>query len=113
MRILDGQADKESLRWILNNLSLLRKDQDQYEKSFLVGLDKAVAQNAAYRLIGLYHWVKATDLLASYLLRGAPVDIEAALCFHFLSAIKASGINPENHLLLWLWFASYLKIESL
>jgi len=83
-----GWDDLDGIREIIAGL---RKDQEQYEASLLLQSDGGMAQTTALRLIALYHWAKATELLAIYTLQGQPPAIEAELDKHFESGQKAAA----------------------
>lgn len=87
----------------------LRRDQKQYEDKYLDTPDNALAQAAALRLIALYHWAKATELLAVYMLQGQPAGIEAELDKHFESGRQAASAGRDAALevmLRWLHVTS-------
>jgi hypothetical protein len=48
----------------------LRQDQKQFEKELLADIPGPQAQSLALRLVSLYHWAKATERLAVYMLQG-------------------------------------------
>jgi replicative superfamily II helicase len=57
------------------------------------------------RLMSLYHWAKASELLSLYMLQGEPADIKPQLDRHFGLAIKisADGGDAQLEILLrWL-----------
>lgn len=97
-----GWDDLDGVREIIAGL---RTDQEQYEKNVLDSGNNAVAQATALRLIALYHWAKATELLAVYTLQGQPPGIEAELDKHFESGQKAADAAQDAALeviLRWL-----------
>ena len=97
-----GWEDLDGVRQIIANL---RKDQKEYESKVLNGQDEVVAQAMALRLIALYHWAKATELLAVYMLQGQPAGIEAELDKHFELGRSAAGAAQDATLeviLHWL-----------
>ncbi|MBN8134050.1 hypothetical protein J0J29_23675, partial [Vibrio vulnificus] len=56
-----------------------------------------------------YHWAKATERLAVYMLQGEPVAIDAQLDQHFEAAQKAAQASKDPQLemiLRWLHVAS-------
>ncbi len=87
-----GWDDLDAIREIIAGL---RKDQDVYESEYLAGQDDSVAQATALRLVSLYHWAKATELLAVYTLQGQPPGIEAELDMHFEGAQKAASTAED------------------
>ncbi len=87
----------------------LREEQSQYEPQLLNKEKGHRARLLAFRLIALYHWAKATELLATYMLQGEPISISTELDQHFEAAIDAalSSQDPALEVLLrWLHVAS-------
>lgn len=87
----------------------LRSDQAQYEKELLESAQGFEAQSLALRLVALYHWAKATERLATYMLQGEPPAIDAELDQHFEAALKAAGASKDPQLevvLRWLHVTS-------
>jgi replicative superfamily II helicase len=84
----------------------LRERQDEKEAEYLqaarvVGL----AKPRAWRLVSLYHWARASELLAEYLMQGSPGAIRTELDFHFERAIEAASAAvdiPTEVTLRWL-----------
>jgi hypothetical protein len=75
--------------------------------------DNDAAQAAALRLIALYHWAKATELLAVYMLQGQPVGIEAELDKHYEAGRRAASASQDAALeviLRWLHATARRKI---
>ncbi|MFH1845170.1 MAG: DEAD/DEAH box helicase [bacterium] len=101
-----GWDDLDGVREIIAGL---RNDQAQYESGVLAGSNTLETQATALRLIALYHWAKATEFLAIYMLQGQPVGIESELDKHFEAGQKAavSGQDPALEVILrWLHAAS-------
>ena len=87
----------------------LRNDQGRYEKELLESEQGGHAQSLALRLVSLYHWAKATERLATYMLQGEPVAIDSELDQHFEAAIKAAQVaqDPQLEMVLrWLHVTS-------
>ena len=87
----------------------LREDQKTFEKDALESTDGLAAQSVAYRLISLYHWAKATEVLAVYTLQGEPANVRSELDQHFEKArthAARSGDAPFEVLLHWLHLAA-------
>ncbi len=62
----------------------------------------------ALRLISLYHWAKATEIQAKYMLQGEPAGVTSLLNKHFESAIEAAAACADSKLeilLRWLHIA--------
>ncbi len=107
-----GWDDLDGVREIIAGL---RKDQQQYETAALASPDNVAAQATALRLIALYHWAKATELLAVYTLQGDPPAIEAELDKHFEAAQKAAAAAQDAALeviLRWLHAASRRMVSG-
>jgi hypothetical protein len=87
----------------------LRADQKIYESGVLDTGSNAQDRAMAYHLIGLYHWAKATELLAEYMLQGEPAGVVALLDKHFESAIDAASACADAQqeiLMRWLHAAA-------
>lgn len=87
----------------------LREDQKNYEQDVLSTDDGHKDRAAAFRLVALYHWAKATELLATYVLQGKPSTIDTLIDRHFGAAIEAAPRSRDAALeviLKWLHVAS-------
>ena len=87
----------------------LREDQKEFEETVLKSGSDAEDRAIALRLVALYHWAKATELLAEYMLQGEPVGINALLSKHYdasIAAATAAADSPLEMLLRWLHAAS-------
>lgn len=93
----------------------LRNDQSEFE-SRLIEKQSGIERKAiALRLIALYHFTKATERLAVYMLQGEPTAINSELDQHFEAAIKASNSCHDMQLemvLNWLHLASRKMVEG-
>ncbi len=90
-------------------IAKLREDQKIYENGVLNNDSNSTNQIMAFRLIALYHWAKATELLALYMLQGEPADVVTRLDKHFEMGIEAavSAHDAQFEVLLrWLHAAS-------
>lgn len=86
----------------------LREDQKQYEAEVLSDYSNAENRAMALRLISLYHWAKATEIQAKYMLQGEPAGVTSLLNKHFESAIEAAAASADSQLeilLRWLHIA--------
>jgi len=86
----------------------LREDQKQYEAEVLNDSSNAENRAMALRLISLYHWAKATEIQAKYMLQGEPAGVTTLLNKHFESAIEAAAASADSQLeilLRWLQIA--------
>lgn len=93
----------------------LREDQRIYESGALNSGSSSQDRTMALRLIGLYHWAKATELLASYMLQGEPLDISTLLDKHFEAAVDAataSGDPQQEVLMRWLHVSARQMVSS-
>tara|TARA_Y100000296_G_C5177136_1_gene260764 strand:- start:623 stop:3856 length:3234 start_codon:yes stop_codon:yes gene_type:complete len=93
----------------------LRHDQSEHEREFLDSAQGATRQSEAVRLVSLYHWAKATERLATYMLQGEPLAIEPELDQHFEAALKAAQISCDTKLemlLRWLHVCSRKMVEG-
>lgn len=95
----------QDLTNITKAITVLRDEQDQYENDYLMTDSNNESQAKSMRLMSLYHWAKATELLSLYTLQGEPADIKSQLDRHFKLAIKISGDAGDAQLeilLRWL-----------
>ncbi|HDL01525.1 MAG TPA: DEAD/DEAH box helicase, partial [candidate division Zixibacteria bacterium] len=95
----------QDLTNITTAISKLRDEQTQYEDDYLKTDSNNKNQAKAMRLMSLYHWAKASELLSLYMLQGEPADIKPQLDRHFDLAIKisADGGDAQLEILLrWL-----------
>jgi replicative superfamily II helicase len=83
----------------------LRDDQKTHEQAMLKDVPGEEGKVLALRLVALYHWAKASERLALYMLQGEPPAIEAELDQHFEAALKAAQASKDSQLemiLRWL-----------
>ncbi|HCG8156195.1 TPA: DEAD/DEAH box helicase [Vibrio parahaemolyticus] len=93
----------------------LRHDQASHEREFLDQAQGVARQSEAIRLVSLYHWAKATERLATYMLQGEPLAIESELDQHFEAALKAAQLSCDTKLemlLRWLHVSSRKMVEG-
>lgn len=98
----------DDLDRIRDIIAELREDQKQYEAKLLRGASNAGNRAMALRLISLYHWAKATEIQAKYMLQGEPAGVTSLLNKHFESAIDAATASTDSQLemlLRWLHIA--------
>lgn len=88
----------DDLDRIRETIAGLREDQLQYERSSLESGSNAHDRAMALRLIALYNWAKATELLAKYVLQGEPRGINALLDKHFEAATDAALVGGDAQL---------------
>lgn len=107
--------DWQSVNEINNIVNQLREEQKTYEANFFVDSDNTENRAKALRLISLYHWAKATEIQAGYMLQGEPVTVAQLLDKHFKSAIEAAigCMDTSLEILLrWLQAAARQMAES-
>jgi hypothetical protein len=86
------KSDWNDLDGIRDIIAGLRNDQDKLEPLVLDNGSNAADQAMALRLVALYHWAKATEILAIYMLQGLPEgNVQSHLNQHFEAAYKAAG----------------------
>lgn len=109
----DGWAD---LSEVSAAVAQLRAHQSEHEAVYLAAAQETSLQRPrAWRLVALYHWARASELLAVYLMQGTPPSIATDLDFHFSRAIAAAGqaIDPAFDVLIrWLRFISIRMTEG-
>jgi len=101
-----GWDDLDQIREIIVGL---REDQKTFEASALQSGFDAQDRAMALRLVALYHWAKAAELLAVYMLQGEPTGINALLTKHYDAAIAAAAEAADaqlDMLMRWLHAAS-------
>lgn len=93
----------------------LREDQQQYEEDVLSKDNGPTSRVMALRLVALYNWAKATELLATYIAQGTPSVINTAIDRHFSQALEAvpGSRDPALEIILkWLHVASRRMIAG-
>jgi replicative superfamily II helicase len=93
----------------------LRVDQKQHEAVLLQAAKETGSNATAFRLVALYHWAKATEQLAVFMLQGEPPAVDTELDQHFelaRSAAQDSGDASLDVLLRWLHVASRQMVAS-
>jgi hypothetical protein len=96
-----GWDDLDHIREIVAGL---RESQREFEATSLDVSSNAEGRAMALRLIALYNWAKATELLAKYILQGEPRGINALLDKHFEAAADASlGCGDAQLEILMKW----------
>ena len=93
----------------------LRVDQKQHEAALLEAAKETGSNVTAFRLVALYHWAKATEQLAIFMLQGEPPAVDTELDQHFESARSAAQDSSDvslDVLLRWLHVASRQMVAS-
>ncbi|GAB5559119.1 MAG: hypothetical protein SynsKO_07660 [Synoicihabitans sp.] len=94
----------DDLDRIRETVAGLREDQRQYEAQLLEGANQNEGRGLALRLVALYNWAKATEILGSYMLQGEPRGINGLLDKHFEAAIDAASMSGDTSLeMLMRW----------
>ncbi|AIL32723.1 DEAD/DEAH box helicase [Basilea psittacipulmonis] len=107
--------DWQSINEIIHFVNELRTSQKAYEADFFNHGSVAENQAKALHLVSLYHWAKATDIQANYLLKGEPITVAQLLDKHFESAIEAAFNYSDMQLemlLRWMQVASRQMVET-
>ncbi|MBF2759540.1 MAG: hypothetical protein ISN28_04640 [Ectothiorhodospiraceae bacterium AqS1] len=105
IRLLRKKNDRSDIDHIEEIIAGLREEQDSHEEAYLAKKTGSRAQAMTLHLISLYHWTKATEILAGYMRQGKPWTILEDLDRHFQSSIKAaiaSGDMDHEINLRWL-----------
>ena len=108
----EGWDDLDRIREIIAGL---RNDQNSYEERRLQNGSEAVDRVIALRLAALYHWAKATEILALYMLQGEPANPFGSLDKHFDAGIKAaiaSGDAQHEVVLRWLHATARIMVTN-
>ena len=98
----EGWDDLDRIR---ETIAGLRNDQIIMEKEQLKSGSHTTDQVMALRLIALYHWAKATEIIAHYMLQGEPHEPMGQIDKHFEAAIEAATASgdPQHEIILrWL-----------
>ncbi len=99
----------EDLNEISKIITQLRDEQKIYEADILNSNSESKDRIMALRLICLYHWAKATEILALFMLQGEPTDVRTQLDKHFESSFEAASVAKDSQLevlIKWLHAAS-------
>ena len=105
----------EDLGRICEIIAELREEQRFYEKARLNNGSAVEDQAIALRLIGLYHWARATEMLAEYMLQGQSRTIFGDLDKHFESGIKAAAASGDARykmILRWLHATGRIMVTN-
>lgn len=120
-RLFDGwirlfrQDDQDDLNRIRESCADLRSEQKGHEERWLRRDAPETPRAKALRLIALYHWIKATEVLALYMLRGEPTDVLAQLDKHFEAGIRAAAASADvqqEELLRWLHATGRIMVQD-
>ena len=114
IRLLQKEGWKD-LNQVSEIVLELRNNQSKFESRLIEKQTGMEGKAIALRLIALYHFAKATERLAVYMLQGEPTAINSELDQHFEAAIKASNSCRDMQLemiLNWLHLASRKMVEG-
>jgi len=102
----NGWKDLSEIAGIIGSL---REQQRTHEARYLDSPRDVPRPVAAMRLVALYHWAKATEVIATYMLQGQPGNIATLLDAQFEAAQHAAEMAadaPMTVLMRWLHVAS-------
>ena len=108
----DGWDDLDRIR---DTIAGLRSDQQRMEAPSFENGDQASNRALAFRLTALYHWAKATEIVALYMLDGRPADSLELLDKHFESSIQAASnaLDPQMEVIpRWLHASSQMMVTN-
>ena len=108
----DGWDDLDRIREIIAGL---RNDQEVHEQDRLQNGSEEIDRAIALRLVALYHWAKATETLATYMLQGEPGNPFGILDKHFEAGTKAATASGDAQLeviLRWLHAAGRIMVTN-
>lgn len=89
----------------------LRKDQQEHESRLFDDADEHEKRPLAFRLVALYHWAKATELLGGYIAEGDPPGILCKLDMHFERAVRAAEASRDmGHEMALRWLHASAKV---
>lgn len=102
----DGWSELDAIQQVIAGL---REEQHEHEGKLLATAEKDGERAVAFRLVALYHWAKATELLSVYLTQGDPPEILGELDKHFKWGVRAFEASRDTRLemvLCWLHAAA-------
>ncbi|WP_191566575.1 DEAD/DEAH box helicase [Metabacillus idriensis] len=85
-------------------ISNLRSEQKSFETEYIHKLDPSFAKSSAFELLGLYHFARAVDVTAEFMINGRPLQIREQLDFHIEKALESAeaSSNIEMSLIIML-----------
>ena len=108
----DSPRDLAAIQQVIADL---RVDQKEHESKLLETAERDRDQAVAFRLVALYHWAKATELMSVYLTEGDPPGILRNLDKHFergVAAAEASRDTQFEMVLRWLHAAAKAIVRN-
>jgi replicative superfamily II helicase len=76
-------------------VAMLRQEQSRFEPTALDQDDARARGTRALRLLALYHWAKATEIMGAFMLQGEGGDVVTDLDMHFTQAHKAAVLTRD------------------
>ena len=108
----DGWNDLNRISGIIAGL---RDDQEFHETQRLQYESQSDARAVALRLVALYHWAKATEVIALYVLQGGSSNPFGQIDQHFEAGVKAASASGDvQHELIvrWLHTAGRIMVTN-
>lgn len=108
----DGWEDLDA---VAASVTALRQIQEDRELAMFAATPPVERASKAWRLIALYHWARATEQLAQYMMQGEPTDIRSEVSYHFDRASDAALSSSDlslDVLLRWLHTASHMMVRG-
>ena len=102
-----------AINQVANIINGLRREQDSFEEKMFDG--ERDGRAVAFHLAAMYHWAKATEILAEYITSGTPADPFAQVDKHLdaaTTAVDASGDRHTFTILRWLHAAGRIMITN-
>jgi len=89
-------------------INQLRREQNQFENTFLNQINEESRPYGAAELVSLYHFAKSIDILGQYLLEGRPLEPEDQLRYHLqISGEYAHKSGNISLSLLYQFFEAF------
>lgn len=89
-------------------INQLRREQNQFENSFLNQVNEESRPYGAAELVSLYHFAKSIDILGQYLIEGRPLEPEDQLQYHLqISGEYAQKSGNISLTLLYQFFEAF------
>lgn len=109
----DSPRDLAAIQQVIADL---RADQKEHESKLLETTERDRDQAVAFRVVALYYWAKATELMSVYLTQGDPPGTLRNLDKHFgqgVAAAEASRDTQFEMVLRWLHAAAKAIVRNL
>ena len=105
---------RDCLQVVIESIARLREDQEEFEPKYLDSSGDTAPHHIAMRLVALYHWAKATEITALYLMEGGEIPF-TELDQHFETAIKVAAAACDTQLevvVRWLRAAARIMVTG-